>query len=346
MPGYGDYYNEVRPGLAHSWQGGTAGVLYTERRDMYLNPYDMASLYPSVTPFLVFSSEVPVTYVDDPDYKMFEEDDTFVGQQFYLGNVSDGTWDGTTPGSSTTQPVDVLSFKALAYGENLVGLEVEIFNGSGVIKARALITAIGSGDTVTFRFLGGGSGTGGAPGDIEIGDEVHIIGNAQAEGTRSPEAWSTQPRVVWNSAQIEKTSLEITGTLYSMAKLRATKLNELVRLQQNKAREHMIQRERKNLFGWRVGGNDSPIGHLTDGEGKPIRTTMGIIPMFIEYGITDENRPDQNVFTRSKASYNFDDFVDDTVKMFQYIPNDGTLTAQVGMDALGFWRRLENNLAL
>ena len=37
MAGYGSYYNEKHTGLAHSWQGGEAGVLYQERRDMFLN---------------------------------------------------------------------------------------------------------------------------------------------------------------------------------------------------------------------------------------------------------------------------------------------------------------------
>ena len=255
--------------------------------------------------------------------------DTFVAQSFQIDTP--GSWSGSSAGSTLTSTVD--NFSALAEGENLVGLEVEIVDTDGsTSNAKAIISAYDSSSGVTFKSLNTKHVA------LADGDTVYVIGNAQGEGTGSPTSWSTQPRVVWNSTQIEKTSLKITGTLYKMAKLRATKLNELVRLQQNKAREHVIQRERKLLFGERVNGNDAPLGHLTDSNGNLIRTTMGIIPAFETYGITSGDA--QNVFTASVASYDFDDFVEDTAKMFQYIPNDGTLTAQCGMDAMNFWSKV------
>ena len=330
MAGYLSYYNEKYANMAGSWDGGSTGVLYTERRDMFLDPYEMASLFPSVTPFLAFSSEQPIRVTDDPDFKVFEEDDTFVNQQFDINAA--GTWSGATAGSTVTVAVD--NFVALAEGTNLEGLEVEVVDTDGTTtNAIALITNYNAGtNEVTLKALKA------SPVALAGGDTAYVIGNARAEGSRSPEAWSTQPRVVWNSAQIEKTPIEITGTLYKMAKLRATKLNELTRLQQNKAREHLIQRERKLLFGYRVNGNDAPTGHFTDSDGQPIRTTMGIIPMFDDYGITSGSS--QNVFTVNSASYDYDNFVDDAVKMFQYIPNSGYLTAQVGSSAFSFWNKV------
>ena len=333
--------NEVYGNGAHSWEGGSAGVLYTDRRKFYLNEMEMAGLYPDIAPFLAFSSESGIVHLDDPDFKLFVDDDNFVNQKFAVDGSPSTNWSGSSSAVGQTATFATDGYSALGAGNNLEGLEVEIWDTSSspnVRKGVALITDYSSSsDTVTVKFIGNYGSNAGA---IADDDEVFVIGNAQAEGSRSPETWNSQPSTVWNSAQIEKTKLEITGTLYSAA-LRGSKVNEFVRMQKNKMREHLIQRERKLLFGERAGGTGAPTSHLTDSNGKVIRTTAGMIPLFKQYGQTSGDA--QNVFTVTAASYDYDQLVDDTQKIFQYIPTSGYMTAQVGGDMLSFWNKIGSN---
>lgn len=335
------YYdgNEKYSGVADSYvgAGASAGVLYTDRRKFYLNEYEMAGLYPNVAPFLSFTTENGTVNLPDPDFKLFVDDDNYVNQQFAVNTTISTNWSSPSVGDTATFNTD--GYKALAPGENLKGLEIEIWDSTGSTrKGVGLITDYSStGDAVTVKFLGNAGSTGGALADNDV---CYVIGNAQGEGTRSPKGWSSQPSTVWNSAQIEKTVMEITGTLYEMA-LRGSKVNELVRLQQNKMKEHLLQRERKMLFGERAGGTSAPTGHTVDANGNLVRTTAGMIPLFEQYGKTSGD--DQNVFDVAVASYDYDQFVDDTQKIFQYIPSAGLMTAQTGGNALSFWNKLGAN---
>ena len=337
----GYYGNEVYSGVAQSFEGQDTGILYTDRRKFYLDAVEFGTLYPNVAPFLAWSTGAGVINPDDPDWKNFTDDDDWMNQKFAVnGTPNDGTWAAAG---------DTINFNAdgevaIALGENLEGLVVEVWAQTGgsptTLKGVGRVTSYVSGatDEITVKRLGS-IGSGAAVIDDDL---VYVIGNAQAEGSGSPEAWSTQPQIVWNSAQIEKTPIEITGTLYEAA-LRGTKVNEFARMQASKAKEHMIQRERKLLFGVRQNGIGAPsasAGHHLDSAGKPIRTTMGMIPMFDSSigGVTSGEY--QNVFTVTAATYDFDNFVDDTEKIFQYIPMDGFLTAQVGSQMMSFWNKI------
>lgn len=334
------YYsaNEIHDGVAHSWEGGSAGILYQDRRKFYLNEMEMAGLYPNIAPFLAYSSEAGIVHLDDPDFKLFVEDDNYVNQQFTVKGSPSANWDGDSgdPGQVATFEAD--GFKAIGSGDNLKGLEVEIWNSANTVrKGVGIVTGYNaSGNTVTVKFIGN---YGGNSGQLADDDNVYVIGNAQAEGSRSPESWHSQPSTVWNSAQIEKTSLEITGTLYEAA-LRGSKVNEFIRMQKNKMKEHLIQRERKLLFGERAGGTGSPTAHLVDDSGKLIRTTAGIVPLFNQYG--KKTGSEQNVFD-VESDYDYDKLVDDTQKIFQHLPEAGYLSAQVGGDMLSFWNKIGSN---
>jgi hypothetical protein len=188
-----------------------------------------------------------------------------------------------------------------------------------------------------------------------VGDIAHVIGNAQPEGAVSPEGWADDLSVVWNSTQIFKTPLQITGTLQA-AVLRGES-NELARLRSQKAQEHKIQKERAFLLGTRTGGtgladarDGTSVETFTDGgpsyadqsgtSGK-VRTTYGALATILDYGKSTGET--QNIFPITEASFKYADWVDITEKMFQYVPTSGFKRAFCGAGALSFWNKLSSN---
>jgi len=193
-------------------------------------------------------------------------------------------------------------------------------SGSGVstaikanqVVARCRVSAVTSGSNAVTLTAIDIDNDGSETFDLEANDPFVIISRGDEEGSRSPEAWSDDLEKVWNSTQIIKTPVEITGTLYNMTKLRGAS-NELARLRDLKAKEHKMKANRAMMLGVRVGGTGAPTGHLTGASGYPIRTTMGAIPMLQKYGVADEQ-----VFDRAWATYDIDDFIDDMEKIAQY----------------------------
>jgi hypothetical protein len=325
--------------MAGSWDGTTSGILFTDRRDFYINPHEVAMLYSSVAPFTAYSSMLPMIQSADPDYKMFEADDHFVAQKFLVNDGDGASWSSDADVGETAQIAAADNFVALKVGDNLIGLECEIRdNADNSLKSISVITAH-SGGAITFKHLGNPEASNNLAVAIEDNDIVYVIGNVRAEGDTSPTAWSTQPRVVWNSAQIQKTPLQVTGTLLKAA-LRGGWNSELARLRVQKGMEHAIQKERSFLYGMRADGNGAPSAEmLTDGtSGQPMRSTLGVIPALNKYGLTTGS--DQNVFSITAGNYDYDQFVDDSGKWFEYNPA-GRLTLMAGQDLINFFHKIE-----
>ena len=78
--------------------------------------------------------------------------------------------------------------------------------------------------------------------DLVNDDYYLVIGNAHGEGSSAPDAWADELDVVYNSCQIFKTPLQVTGTLEA-AVLRGES-SELARLRRMKAQEHKMQKEK------------------------------------------------------------------------------------------------------
>ena len=190
--------------------------------------------------------------------------------------------------------------------------------------------------------------------DVADNDFFVVVGNAHGEGSSAPDAWSDEIGVVWNSTQIFKTPLQITGTLEA-AVLRG-ETSELARLRRMKAQEHKMQKEKAFLFGKRVGGTGLDLqdgsssdsfadGGRTDADGNLIRSTYGVISALENYGISSATDDDQNIFTID-GSYGYGNFVDDMEKVFQYIPEAGVKRAFVGAGALGYWSKMAGSSGL
>ena len=317
---------------------GASGVLYTDRRDFYISPNVTKELWTDVTPFTTIVSNRGIeTDLKDPVFKMFEHRSAFVKQGFVLD-------DGTPPeipddSTGIACAVDGIFGLASTVDNSYVGLEVECWSSDlSTLRGQGLILAASS-PNLTICSLGAAFQT--------VDDDIfYVIGNGQGEGTESPEAWADELQRVWNSTQIFKTPIEITGTLHQAA-LRGYS-SELSRLRMEKNKEHKFQKEKAFLFGKNpVGinadqsGETFDDGYRTDANSNKVRTTYGIATALEDYGTTDVTDDDQNVFTIVEASYKYSNYVDDTEKVFQYIPEAGYKYALCGAGAMSYWSKLD-----
>jgi hypothetical protein len=215
-----------------------------------------------------------------------------------------------------------------------------------------MVSSIHDADEIKVKIISTESGS---DYDLVAEDWYIVIGNAHGEGSSAPDAWADELDVVYNSCQIFKTPLQVTGTLEA-AVLRGES-SELARLRRMKAQEHKMQKEKAFLFGKRFGGtglqeasyaagnndtnNDETFadGGLVDSDGNLVRSTYGIISALESYGESTSTHDAQNVFTID-SSYGYADFVDDMEKVFQYIPESGAKRAFCGAGALGYWSKM------
>lgn len=279
--------------------------------------------------------------VDDPDYKMFEYRAGWANPKF----LANGTATAGTPGTAFTVACD--GPEGVSIDSSLVGAVVDIWDTTeATFRGTAVVTAV-SGANVTFKALGLATSATQTVGNIVNNDVFRVRTSAAGEGVTSPDASTDELEVVWNSTQIIRTPLELTGTL-AAANLRGQKERERYRI--NKGREHMMKLERALFFGYRTGGiggvangagggSDSTfVSHQTDANGKTIRTTMGVIPALLRYGRTSGDQ--QNVFSNTLATYTFDDFADQMDKIAQYAPGGGEFVAYCGSFAYSAWSKL------
>lgn len=330
----------------------TSGMLWTDRRDFYISPNEVRELWTDVAPFTTVVSNRGMVKVQDPDFKMFEHRSGFIKQAFVLNDATPPAWSGTGNSNDTldaAMAIDGILGLASAADDSYVGLILECWDTTeATYKGVSLVTAAAT--TVTIKSLGNPRSATNVHAALADDDIFYVIGNAQGEGTEAPEAFSDDLDVVYNSTQIFKTPIEITGTLYEAA-LRGYS-SELERLRIEKNKEHRMQKERAFLFGVRRGGTgsddlagdnatnlDSHDGHLSDANSKLVRTTMGIIPAIYRYGVTSGDQ--QNIFSVASSSYDYSAFVDDMEKVFQYLPEDGTKVAFCGAGALSYWSKVD-----
>ena len=344
-----------------------SGVLYTDRRNFYIDPQVVKELWTDVTPFTTVIANKETRTVPDPIFKMFEHRQPWVEQSFKAAANPDNAAAGAE--CSGAFAVDNIKGLSSAPDASWLGLVCEVWsesdhtNKTGTPRGVVLISVAST--TIKYKNIGN------ATIDPADDDVFVVVGNAHGEGGYSPEAWSDELKVVYNSCQIFKNPLEITGTLLEAA-LRGES-SELARLRMQKSQEHKIQKERAFLFGKRVGGtglqdsaqsdgfNDSSalgesfadggingpaVGTIAapagSGAGK-IRTTYGIVSAIETYGESTTTHDNQNIFTASEASYTYSNFVDDMEKVFQYVPTSGVKKAFVGAGALGYWSKIAGN---
>lgn len=326
------------------------GILFQDRRKFYQPENTMKELWTDATPFTTIianMSQGVETDLNDPEYKMFEHYASWMDQRFTI-NSNPGAWDADgAPGKLHANEFTITDKKGLGDGpldESLIGLVFEVYSSSGEYKGVVSGHDVGS-TGLKVRTIGNPRAADNKVLALAENDVLVVNGSAIGEGQTSPEAFADDLNLVWNSCQIFRTPVEVTGTLYKAA-LRGYS-NELARLRNDKGREHKIQKERGFLTGVRSMGVGQPGAdgvssglHTKDKDGKTVRTTNGIIPTLYKYGNASEMHDDQNVFMRAYASYTYNKFVEDSEKWFYYDPVYGYATAIVGPTVMSFFSML------
>jgi hypothetical protein len=325
-----------------------SGVLYTDRRNFYVDPQVTKELWTDVAPFTTMISNQEMRNVPDPVFKMFEHRNPWVKQEFQSAtDVANRT---AADSESGDMDVDGIVGLSSSCDSSWIGLVCEVWDSTKTTKkGNVIISSITDSNTIKFKPAGDDAI------DVADNDFFIVVGNAHGEGSSAPDAWADELNVVYNSCQIFKTPLQVTGTLE--AAVLKGESSELARLRRQKAQEHKMQKEKAFLFGQRVGGtglqeasygagnnssnNDETFadGGRTDADGNLIRTTYGIISALEKYGEATSTHDAQNVFTVD-SSYGYSNFVDDMEKVFQYIPEAGVKRAFVGAGALGYWSKM------
>jgi len=319
-----------------------SGVLFTDRRDFYISPDVVKELWTDVTPFTTLVANREQRTPTDPVFKMFEHRNPWQRQTFLVNGTDIANVAAGSNSESAALTVDGISGLASTPDASWVGLVAEVWDATdsyATMLGHALITTATAADAVKFKNIGTTAI------DADDNDKFVIIGNAHGEGTVSPAAWSDELQVVYNSTQIFKTPLEITGTLEAAA-LRGES-SELARLRMQKAQEHKIQKERAFLFGHNpkgtnLGGSETfADAAITDASGNVVRSTVGILTAIEKYGTTSGD--DQNRFTISEATYSYSNFVDDMEKVFQYVPEEGMKFAFCGRGAMSYFSKIDGS---
>ena len=337
---------------------GASGVIYNDRRDFYVDPQVTKELWTDVAPFTTMVSNQELRSVPDPVFKMFEHRNPWIKQEFQAAADIASLAAGNS--ESAFLSIDNIYNLADASGgsknqadSSYIGLQCEVWNSDKTTnKGVVVISSVGSdSDAGKIKFKNMTDSA------IDVADDDYfcVIGNAHGEGGSAPEAWADDLSVVFNSCQIFKTPLQVTGTL--QAAVLKGESSELARLRRIKAQEHKMQKEKAFLFGKRVGGTGLDLqdgsssdsfgdGGRTDSAGNLIRSTYGIISALENYGSSSASEDYQNIFTVSEASYSYGQFVDDMEKVFQYVPEVGVKRAFVGAGALGYWSKMAGDSGL
>lgn len=312
---------------------GSTGILYTERRDFLMSPNVVKELWTTVAPFTTIVSNRGTKKVNDPMFKNFEHRSAFLKQEFVANNVAGDVTVAANGTVSAEIAVDGITGLASAVDSSFIGLQCDVHDGvTDAYLGSVIVTAVGTGSVYVKAIK--------ASAIVISADDIFVVqSNAQPEGAEAPEGFGDEIDIVYNSTQIFKTPIEVTGTLYE-ASLRGYS-NELARLRMEKNKEHKWQKEKAFLYGVStVGTNLDGNGtfsddHRTDANGKKVRTTYGIVSAIRDYGYTSGD--DQNIFDITKATYKYAQFSEDMEKVFQYLPEDGMKYALCGAGAMTYW---------
>lgn len=331
----------------------SSGVLFTERREFDLPRSMVNQLAKNVAPFTKWLDMLPMKEVMDPDFKMFEEDSDFLQEKFYVDG-SPSSWSSSgAPGGTVTADVD--GAVNVSIDDSLIGVMVEIYDSTKTtLKGMALVDSVTDSNTVVFSALGNPTVANQAMTDLADDDILYVNGHAWGEGKTSPDAFHNDLGVVYNSAAISRTSLELTNTIVKAALLPSAgkKHPEIRRIRDRKSQEHVVRLERKYLTSWRVNGiggvahgaggdTDSTFeGHTNDKDGNKVRTTAGFIPIMLRYGRTSGDK--QNVFEFSKASKKYSDTVEVFEKASQY-GYDIEMDAFCGPGAISYFNNMNDS---
>lgn len=253
MRGNGDWVTDQRP-------------LNWRQQILYLYPNGMA-------PLTAMLSMMSSQSTDDPQFNWWTQEQTAVS-----GTVNGvfTTSDLSTPYTSGGVFGDILYISISAANGNRVreGHQILLRDASDYrVDVVGKVVGVARGATVAVlavKLLENDDNS--SAHDLSDCDNFKIIGNINPEGSEMPEAIALKPTKVYNYTQIFRTPLSVTRTA------RKTRLRTGDQYQKAKAEAlemHSWEMELAFLWGIRT--------ELTGDNGKPERTTMGVINFIRTY---------------------------------------------------------------
>jgi hypothetical protein len=329
---------------------GTTGILFTDQRQFYVNPFQYAELWQAATPFIsaMIQKARVITNLPDPIFKMFQHEEPWAKQEAVIATIANS---GVITNNDTGVAITLTSVTGLPSitSDALVNMQFEIWNAAKTIKRGVVfITANSSGTYTAKTCKAADVGTTAVP--VIATDIMVAIGTAYGEGSEAGEAWADDLKVVYGSTGIHRTPVEVTGTLYQASLRGANK--DLSRLRMQKLYNHKILENKRllrsvNLMGTNLTASDTwadatraGAANGTQTTGGRVRMPYGLIPMIEDYGYSTESLDYQTIFDRS-GGYEWNQFVDDSEKTHQYVNFDGTRDWFCGPKAFSFWSKLD-----
>ena len=237
----------------------------------------VAELAPDESPFFVYLNKVAKVPTNDPVFRFLENRSKidWTSRNFFV--------DGTTLTNVAADSVNDITVETVASSTTSAGqvkylvkgmvFAVETVTNKSLVQFRVESVTHNSADTtVSARCIALSDASSGGSGynDVADADECQIIGTSFAEGSGSPDVWSSQLDDDFGYTQIFKTAAEMTNT--AIATNYRGYANEWNRIWNLKLREHKVDIERAMLFSMRARSNsvqysEGLIGHiLQNGE--------------------------------------------------------------------------------
>jgi hypothetical protein len=329
--------------------GGMSGVLSGDRRQYYYKPNEFAELFKDVTPYLSLSLRNRVKLGNDPIFKLFQYENTYM-RQYFQNNGSSVTIAAASSGASAESSAVTID-NVTGFGltttidASFVHKTFDVWDSTvltdpknATYKGTVVLTDDTSTTTAKFKNFGGTA-------IATVDNDVFVYQSVAAEdGSEAPDATATELSTVWGQVQTFKTAVQLEGAILRSSLRGAS--NELVRHNLLKMKEHKLAIDKAFMWGQAPAGtNLDGSGTFTDSDqftgdtGRVIRSTYGICRAIEDYGSTSGDF--QNKWTVTAGTFKYADYVAMTEKMFQYDPPNQTLYALCGLGAMSYWSTLE-----
>lgn len=311
------------------FEGGVSGKLFLDRRQFYPDPQEVAELWSNMFPFTTVLEQLETKKVDDPLYKMFENESSFYKQQFSTTTAATIAADGSESGAYTISNIVGLPTTVDDYYKGIV---FEVWDSTLATLKGVVFCSSVTGGQLKFKTLKGVAVT------TVSGDLFLAIGKLRGEGHVAPLGFQKELNVVWNSTALITESCELTGDLFAAAKLRgyssdmAYQRQEMFKRYKNWTEQTLLKSV--SVLGTNMDGggtfSEASLRTLTDSEGASgvVRSTYGYIPILRDYGITWTSGAmdaDTNIFKFNKSTVTYNDFIGGAEIIFDKRDNDEAL---------------------
>ena len=228
----------------------------------------VAELAPEESPFFVYLNKVAKVPTNDPVFRFLENRSKidWTSRNFFVDGTTLTNVTADTSYSIVVDTADEAKVDYLVKGM-VFAVETDRSHQSQVIFRVEGITQNSADTTVTARCISLSNSANDSTNynDIADGDECQIIGTSFAEGSGSPDVWSSQLDDDFGYCQIFKTAAEMTNT--AIATNNRGYANEWDRIWNLKLREHKVVIERAMLFSMRARSNnlqysEGIVGHI------------------------------------------------------------------------------------